>query len=245
MTISKIHKFFACLFVVLFSFGISSPALAQWENDDTYDPFADYSDYESSAEEEADINFFKTGRLFTMGFHAGYRNFTQDLKDHFGGGTSFGLFLSYFFDLRFALQVGFSLSDHTIALPTSTPVSGNVEVNDVSVALKYYINPQAVTKGLGKLNPYVSIGMSQINRTFTTTASSSRYGKDTSNGFTIAGGIEIPAMRNKMYYGAQASYTMISMPDESVPFSNPASTNPSITLNGDPYQLLFILGVNF
>ncbi len=245
MTKLNIRNFFACLLVIIASFGTSSIALAQWENDDTYDPFADYSDYESSAEEEADINFFKTGRLFTMGFHAGYRNFTQDLKDYFGGGTSFGLFLSYFFDLRFALQVGFSLSDHSLILPTQTQVTGNVEINDVSLALKYYINPQAITKGLGKLNPYLSIGMSQINRTFTTSLSTFKYGKDTANGFTIAGGIEIPAMRNKMYYGLQASYTLVNLPSENVPTQVPEGSGNAVMLNGDPYQFLFILGVNF
>lgn len=239
------YKFLTALFISIAFISTPQLSFAQWENDDTYDPFADYSDYEATAEEEADINFFKTGRLFTMGFQAGYRNFTQELKNEFGGGTSFGLFLSYFFDLRFALQFGFSISDHSLALATQSPVNGNVELNDITMALKYYINTQSVTKGLSKLNPYLTFGVTSMSRTFTTNLSTFKYGKDSANGFTVGAGIEIPAMRNKMYYGGQVTYTSINMANENVPLQVPDGSGPSVVMNGDPYQLLFILGVNF
>src|ERR1700733_14940788 len=45
--------------------------LAQSDADDAYDPFADYSEFEETMDEEEDINFFRNGRLMTLGFLAG------------------------------------------------------------------------------------------------------------------------------------------------------------------------------
>src|ERR1700694_562859 len=54
--------------------------LAQFDADDTYDPFADYSEFDEAQEEEADINFFRHGRFVTLGFMGGMRGFTQGLS---------------------------------------------------------------------------------------------------------------------------------------------------------------------
>ncbi|KAL0630168.1 hypothetical protein Q9L58_010985, partial [Maublancomyces gigas] len=72
--------------------------------DDAYDPFADYSEFDEAVDEEEDLNFFRNGRLLTLGFIGGYRGFTGTLNKIYSGNMSFGLFLCYFFDLRFALQ---------------------------------------------------------------------------------------------------------------------------------------------
>ncbi len=37
--------------------------VAQFDADDTYDPFADYSEFDEAQDEEADINFFRNGRF--------------------------------------------------------------------------------------------------------------------------------------------------------------------------------------
>lgn len=226
--------------------GFSPSAFAQFENDDTYDPFTDYSDYEATSEEEADINFFKNGRMLTLGLTGGYRNFTGNFSDIYGGGTSFGLFLSYFFDLRFALQFGFNTGDHSLIIPTpSGTLNGNLGVTDLTINLKYYLNTQNVTKGLGKLNPYFLFGMSQIQRTTTLPSTSGGvYGKDSTNGLTLGGGIEIPAMRNKMYYGFQLAYTFATFSDENTQIViNNVQTG--VIPGGDPYLMSIILGVNF
>ena len=68
--------------------------LAQNETDDAYDPFADYSEFEESMDEEEDINFFRNGRLLTLGFIGGYRGWTQTLGSIYTGNATFGLFLS-------------------------------------------------------------------------------------------------------------------------------------------------------
>ncbi|MDZ4082728.1 MAG: hypothetical protein U1E10_07320, partial [Bdellovibrionales bacterium] len=84
--------------------------------DDSYDPFADYSEFEESVEEEEDLNFFRNGRLLTVGFVGGLRGWTQTLGQVYSSNISFGLFICYFFDLRFALQFGFTVSDHLLSV---------------------------------------------------------------------------------------------------------------------------------
>src|ERR1035437_7876708 len=66
--------------------------LAQFDADDTYDPFADYSEFDEAQEEEADINFFRHGRFVTIGFIGGLRGFTQGLGNLYTPAPSFGLF---------------------------------------------------------------------------------------------------------------------------------------------------------
>ena len=43
--------------------------VAQFDADDTYDPFADYSEFDEAQEEEADINFFRNGRFCSWHVH--------------------------------------------------------------------------------------------------------------------------------------------------------------------------------
>src|SRR4051794_21913065 len=82
---------------------VGGTPVAQFDADDAYDPFADYSEFEEAQDEEADINFFRNGRFVTLGFAGGMRGFTGGLGNMYRSSPSFGLFLSYFFDLRFAL----------------------------------------------------------------------------------------------------------------------------------------------
>src|ERR1041385_294119 len=51
--------------------------VAQHDADDSYDPFGDYSEFEEASDEEADLNFFRNGRFFTLGFQVGYQRFTD------------------------------------------------------------------------------------------------------------------------------------------------------------------------
>ncbi len=221
--------------------------LAQSDGDDAYDPFADYSEFEESMEEEEDINFFRNGRLLTMGFNFGYRGWTGNLQSIYTGSPSFGLFMSYFFDLRFALQFGFMMSDHTLTVIPTTgadPVQGTVNFTDVLFALKYYFNTQNVTRGLADMNPYVIGGFSQLYRT-ATVSGNDKFSKDSAFAFDIGGGLEIPIMRNKMYYGVQAMYQLVSFADEGRVIDdqngNPTGVNPA----GDSFNVIGVLGVNF
>ncbi len=223
----------------------SSVLIAQDEGDDSYDPFADYSEFEEASDEEEDINFFKNGRFFTMGFVGGMRSFMGQKKNVYGSGPTYGLFLSYFFDLRFALQFGFGTGDHDFHVRSATQeLTGNASFTYTSFALKYYFNTQNVTRGLADLNPYVLGGFSQYYRTITVDGYDS-FSKDPAVGFDFGGGIEIPMMRKKMYFGIQATYHHVTFKDDSKEIILDDSSPTGVKPQGDIYDLLGILGVNF
>lgn len=222
--------------------------LAQSDGDDAYDPFADYSEFEQSMDEEEDTNFFRNGRLLTLGFIGGYRGFTSNLGKYYSGNANFGLFLAFFFDLNFALQLGYVTSDHTLVIPATSAgtsaVQGTVSVSDISILIKYYFNTQNVTRGLASLSPYLVGGFSQIYRT-TTISGQDAFAKDSAFGFNIGAGIEVPMMRNKMYWGLQGVYQVVSFADESKVVLDENDNATGAVLAGDAYLVQGVLGINF
>lgn len=221
--------------------------VAQFDADDTYDPFADYSEFDEAQEEEADINFFRNGRFVTVGFLGGFRGFTGGLGEMYKPGTAYGLYLSYFFDLRFALQFSFLTSDHTFRIVSGNSGQvgrGNVGITAFNVDLKYYINTQNVTKGLAKFNPYLIGGFARVDRT-TQIEGVAGFGKEGATGFNVGAGIELPMMRNKMYFGAQGMYSLVNFANENTEVIFDNSDRTGKYPNGDPFTLLGILGINF
>ncbi|MGZ3723614.1 MAG: outer membrane beta-barrel protein [Bdellovibrionales bacterium] len=221
--------------------------VAQFDADDTYDPFADYSEFDEAQEEEADINFFRHGRFVTIGFIGGLRGFTGGMGNLYTTAPSFGLFLSYFFDLRFALQFSFNTSDHAFhveSVDKKQQASGTIGITNFALDMKYYINTQNVTKGLAKFNPYFIAGFSRVDRT-THIENIAGFGKEGAMGFDLGAGIEFPMLRNKMYFGGQALYQMVNFQDKNtaIEFDGHVPTNKYP--NGDSYTLMGIIGVNF
>lgn len=220
--------------------------LAQSNDDDAYDPFADYSDFEQTEEEEEDENFFRNGRLITVGFVGGYRGFTGTLNSIYTPNASFGLYLCYFFDLRFALQIGYFTGDYALNIQgPSQLITGNISLSDVSFNLKYYFNTQNVTRGLADLNPYAIFGLSEIFRTVTVSTDTSNIAKDSALAGNLGLGIEIPIMRNKMYLGAQGMFQYLSFPDSGNAILQSNGNSTGIKPTGNSYTLTAILGVNF
>lgn len=210
------------------------------EGTDAYDPFSDYSEFEEATEEEADINFFKNGRFFTIALVGGYRMFTDVLGKLYSPSFYFGGQVNYFFDLRFALQVVYITGNHQFNLVGN---HGNVELTTTELDIKYYFNVQNVTRGLASLNPYIIIGASQNYRTLRLDGVDG-YARDSAIGVTGGGGIEIPLMRNKMYFGAEAVYQYINFADKNSPIvvgTTVLNTYP----RGDVIRFSGILGVNF
>ena len=221
--------------------------VAQAEGDDAYDPFADYSEFEETADEEEDLNFFRNGRLLTVGFLGGYRGWTGTLGSLYSSGPTFGLYLCYFFDLRFALQIGYVTNQTTLSVPArtnSSAINGNINIDDLQLLLKYYFNTQNVTRGLASLNPYVVGGISQIYRTVTVSGNNN-FGKDSAFGADIGAGIELPMMRNKMYFGAQGLYQIINFSDANKSYLDASGNDTGIKGSGSSFTVMGILGINF
>lgn len=222
--------------------------LAENDSDDSYDPFSDYSEFDEASDEEADINFFRNGRFVTVGFGLGMRGFTGQLNRLYGSGPTYGLFLAYFFDLRLALELGFQTGDHAFKVTKDNDsLSGNVSLTFIHMNLKYYFNTQNVTRGLADLNPYVLGGFSQVYRTYTIEGGDIPS-REATVGVNGGLGIEIPILRRKAFFGAQATYRYVNFKDENSDLiSNQSGTqvNFGVKPQGDSFDFLAILGLSF
>lgn len=224
--------------------------LAQTDPDEAYDPFTDYSEFDEASDEEADINFFRNGRFFTVGLLLGPRGFTENMAKVYSTAPTFGLSLSYFFDLRLAFYLGLMSGDSSINFktvsPTSTSYTGTLSLTSINFGLKYYLSTQNVTRGLADLNPYVLGGFSQIYRT-QSIPSLDAAGRDSTMGVDFGTGLEVPLMRRKAYLGIQATYHYVNFPDENKEFITNSGSNQLLEnkFSGDFYDVLLILGMNF
>lgn len=225
--------------------GLPRLEVAQFDGDDSFDPFADYSEFDEAQDEEADINFFRNGRFVTVGFVGGMRSFTENMGKIANSAPAFGLFLSYFFDLRFALQLTFLTSDHTFRVAGGgQSATGNIALTNWGFDLKYYLNTQNVTKGLARLNPYFLGGFTMVQRTANINGVTG-FSRELTNGFDIGMGIEFPLLNNKMYFGSQAMYQLINFKNENSEIVFENKTRTGVYPSGDSYSVLGILGLNF
>jgi outer membrane protein W len=219
--------------------------IAQNDPEEAFDPFSDYSEFDEASDEEADINFFRNGRFFTVGVLAGSRNFTGNFAKQYGQSTAFGLSISYFFDLRSAFALSFITGDHSVNFTTNSGAktySGNVSLTSLNFDFKYYFNTQNVSRGVADLNPYGILGFAQYYRTYSLD-NFEGASRDATMGAELGAGVEIPLMRKKAYLGVQGTYHMVNFADESKEFVG--SERLDSTLSGDYYNLLLILGMNF
>jgi len=221
--------------------------ISQLDGSDAYDPFVDYSEFDEASDEEADINFFKHGRFFTIGLTFGNRFVTSRLKEVYSDSLSFGLFISYFFDLRFALQMGFvSGSNHriNIAFPSGQKGTGTTSISTINLGLKYYFNTQNVTKGLAQFNPYMTGGFSMVTRK-TNLDNLPDISEDSATGMELGAGIEFPLLRKKMFVGFQLTYLFVTFSDENQIITAANAESSGIRPEGDLINALAILGINF
>lgn len=220
---------------------------AQYEGDDVYDPFADYSEFEENSQEEADINFFRNGRFFNVAILMGGRMFTGGMGQFIEAAPSPGLALTYWFNLRLALMFSYTYSQHILGpIPENANqantdfVQGNMSMNTLAFDLKYYFNTNNVTRGLADLNPYLLVGFSQSTRNFSL-VDEFQVAKDDGPGLDIGAGIEIPVARNEMFIGLQFVYTYVNFASE----NNPLPVDPPVFLDGDVMNAHLVFGFNF
>lgn len=223
---------------------VSAPAFAQDDQESVYDPFIDYSEFEEAGEEEADVNFFRNGRLLTAALAVGQRTFTQGMNEVLSDNVAYGLYFSYFFDLRYALQFSYVLGSHDINIvgPTQT-ATGTADISYFGLDMKYYFNMQNVTKGLSGFNPYLLFGLSSVNRE-AKFSGNVEFATQKATAFDLGAGFEVPVLRNEAYLGFQALYQLVSFDDENEElFANGEASGKY--LNGDILTFTFLIGKNF
>lgn len=244
--IVKIERFGGLLIrilVITLLLALTGPAFSQYEGDDVYDPFADYSEFEENSQEEADINFFRNGRFFNVSLLMGGHIFTKGMGQYVEAAPAPGIALTYFFNLRLALQFSYTYSQHVLGpIPTTgAPIQGNMGLTGISFDLKYYFNTDNVTRGLADLNPYILGGFSQNSRAVSL-IDQTIVSKDDGAGLDVGFGIEVPVARKEMFVGAQLTYTYVNFSTENKPFE---TATPPAFLDGDIFKAYFVFGFNF
>ena len=195
--------------------------------------------------EEADINFFRHGRFLTVGFNFGMRAFTGELNKLYASAPTYGLFMSYFMDMRSAVELGFNTGDHNFEVSKGADrLGGNVSLTMIHLNLKYFFNTQNLTRGFGALNPYVLGGFSQVYRTYTLSGADN-FSRESTMGMNAGAGLEVPIMRKKAFIGAQAVYRYINFRDENNSITNGSAVDFGVKPKGDSFDITGIIGLSF
>lgn len=244
------------------SFHQHSFAQSSGEVDESFDPFSDYNEFEQDSEEEADINFFKNGRMLTLALQLGYRGFTDGFSQAYTPALIYGFQFTYFFDLQSTLGINYIIGDHNLAFNSytdaaktkvSTAYTGTVNIQVIDLSYKYYLNTDNVTRGLADLNPFITMGAGYYVRTYNLSELLTLE-PDKVVGLKLSFGIEIPLFRRRSFLGFQGSFHYVQFPDENNHFideakagtnsdTSPLPVNPS--LDGDLFDISATIGVNF
>ncbi len=255
------------LLILFFLFSLSLfpqhvHAQGSTEVDESFDPFSDYNEFDQDADEEADINFFKNGRMLTLGIQLGYRGFTDGFSQAYTPNLLYGFQFSYFFDLQTALSVNYATGEHNVNFTSynddamtdvSNRYSGSVNIQVIDVSFKYFFNTENVTRGLADLNPYMSFGAAYFIRTYNINLEA-EISPDQVFGAKAALGIEIPLLRRRAYIGFQGAFHYVQFPDENKRFieevkpstaSGFAQSPVSPNFNGDLFDVSTVVGINF
>lgn len=215
--------------------------------DTYYDPFIDYNEFDTSEDEEDDINFFTHGRFLSVAIALGPRLFTQTLGKISSTNVGAGVLLDYFFNLRTSLQAGILTGSNSYSFftPSNQPIRGAFHLTSFGVGVKYYFDPQNLVQVLARLNPYSMFGYAMVRRT-TGEDRLEALAKEDASSFRFGGGMEINFNKRKTFVGLQITYNLILFSDEkSEVFINDGTEATGIFLNGDLVSLLLLLGINF
>lgn len=211
--IKKILFFFAGLAIFLqacFAFA-----------EETYDPFSDYNDFHIIKEEEQDINFFNDGRFISLGFQIKHFQPTGELDQVYGGATGGHIFMTYFFDLRLALQFSIGYQDHIFKVFGETETfESSSNFRTLSMAIKYYINPDRIVYAFSKFNPYLLVGAGYVLETRKGNQGVDGGAGTTHTVYHFALGFELPFPGKKFFLHSEAGYHFSSSFGQEDEFKN-------------------------
>ncbi len=242
-------KLILTLFLALFLCPLSFAQDVSDEDDDSFDPFADYSEFIEASTEESDLNFFKFGRMLSAGAWGGFRTFTGNMGKNQDTGAVFGMFFTYYFNLQFAFQVSYHRGSHTLVVPVpgEATLRANLDLDTLSFHGKYFINTQNLTKNIAQFNPYIIGGFSQISRKGGSPANSTFRASESAASFDIGAGVEYLFNNKKAFISFQLLYSAADFPGENSEIFGGTAGNVSSGTNdsGDPILGLVGVGFNF
>ena len=157
----RIILFFLLAAKPLFANQSFLPSSKQWllAQNSAFDPFIDYGEFQDNVTEEENINFFQNGRSLALSVMGGWEALTMNIRQIYGDAPFFGANISFFLDLRLALQIRgvFPTSHYNSLFGSTFPFS------HYGMDLKYYFDRQYINKDADFLNPYVVFGPFWLN----------------------------------------------------------------------------------
>lgn len=215
-----------------------------------YDPFADYSEFENTAEEQENINFFQTGRFLTIGATGGIKLFTLNMANLYQIGPVYGGYLNYFFDLNFAIQFALKASTHSIALKTSSGQNfvGAADFISMGIDFKYFLDKNLFNKNFYWLQPYFFLGVLNSKVTIVATFTDQEgFYEDNGYGLNMGLGLEFQFLK-KIHFGLEYAFNFITLEQEAIPLklnTQNSRKNTNFRPYGDWMNINLLLGVNF
>ncbi len=215
-----------------------------------YDPFADYSEFENTADEQDDIIFFQTGRFLSLSAVLGVQLFTMNMSSIYQPGFYYGAYLNYFFDLQFAIQFAITASSHRVQYQTTTGEAflGASDIINIGVDFKYFLSKNLFHKNLEWLRPFLMLGTFHASKaTVATLTNQGGYVEDSGFGVNFGCGTEFH-FGKKIYFGLQYIFHFVTLSKEATPITLTTSEGEATT-NFRPYgdwmTVSMLLGVNF
>ncbi len=238
-----LHFFYR--FVLLLQFlglGFNASAESQKDYKGITDPFGDPNNYEFSADEQEDKEFFHLGRFIMLGFDAGVGIFTGGLGATTDPALAIGGRFLYFMDRSLAIEAAFHYSNalNAYSANTTTFLYIQTEMLPLTLGMRYYFPVSDAPRALALANPYIAIGLGDYLRTETVlqrqAATYTPPSGTTSNfGFYLATGIEFPVYMRHVYMGLDLRYAFTFFVDRNSMAFTPGDRNgnyfiPSLTL---------------
>ena len=216
-----------------------------------YDPFVDYGEFgEDDEQEKRDMDFFLQGRFLSLSIQAMQRQFTGTMRPYYQNSFSFGFFFSYFFSMNHALQMGYSVGQHSVYIPNDiSHFRSSLELNQLSFNYYYYFNPERLVQSLAQFKPHLILGFSSWQRKFLLSTSKNIFSGDSASSLNFGLGIEMFFNKSKMFISLQTLYHFIQFSEENktlfIDDEDGTSVDTGIVLKGDMIDFIAGIGLNF
>lgn len=126
-------------------------------------PFTQYGEFNETADEERDNEFFQFGRFFGLSLGLGIEAPDGNRGALWKGGFPMIDFkLHYWFDFNFALDLGFYTASHYFSDPTYGQI--NVSMLRVGVDLRYYFDTRNLSGAVSFASPFVLVGIGNFSK---------------------------------------------------------------------------------
>lgn len=167
------------------------------EDDFRENPFTQYGEYNEDADEAEDIRFFQYGRFFGISLGAGYMGVTGNRGALWQGGfPAMDVRIHAWFDMNFAIQMGFLSAPYDFVDSDGEPVT--VTHTRYGIDLKYYFDTKNLAAPITFANPYLLIGGGSYTKS--ESRASTGNDKDSKFAFNVGGGFEFVLKPRKTFF---------------------------------------------